>query len=314
MKPEYGKEIKETIAVEEDSGQNGRQGSGAAGKESSVEIEDLLGVKSAKKFLKRLKKKNISVGKIRKQLEYEKNLEKLQIELLKLQRSVRDEGRRVLILFDGPYASGKGGAIKKFMEHLSPGEVRLAALSEPTEEEAGQWYFQRFVKQLPNRGEMVFFHRSWYNRAVIEPVNGFCTQEQYAQFMDQVPEFEHMICEDGIDLVKFWFSISKEEQANRFKSMKKNPLKPRKPSAVASSSQELWDEYRRYEETMFSRTHTTFSPWVIIRAKNRRKARLESIRYVLANLKYKGKKKAGISLVPDPNTVHRFHRSVVSLD
>ncbi len=184
----------------------------------------------------------------------------------------------------------------------------------PTEEETGQWYFQRYMKQLPNKGEIVFFDRSWYNRAVVEPVNGFCTKEQYERFMRQVPEFEHMLYEDGITLIKFWFSISKQEQLKRFRSRGKNPLKQWKLSPIDAKAQELWDNYTKYKELMFSRTHTTFSPWIIVRANNKMKARLESIRYVLSNIDYEGKTEAALSLHPDPNIVTRFHRSVIELD
>jgi polyphosphate kinase 2 (PPK2 family) len=167
---------------------------------------------------------------------------------------------------------------------------------------------------LPNRGEIVFFDRSWYNRAVVEPVNGFCTQEQYELFMRQVPEYEHMLYEDGVTLIKFWFSIAKEEQIARFQSRAKNPLKQWKLSPLDDRAQELWGEYTRYKEWMFSKTHTTFSPWIIVKANNKRKARLESIRYVLATLDYAGKESACTSLYPDPNIITRFHRSAVKID
>jgi polyphosphate kinase len=170
------------------------------------------------------------------------------------------------------------------------------------------------MKQLPNRGEMVFFDRSWYNRAVVEPVNGFCTPEHYTLFMRQVPEYEHMLFEDGVTLIKFWFSISKEEQLQRFKSRAKNPLKQWKLSPLDDRAQELWDEYTTYKEWMFSKTHTTFSPWIVVKANNKRKARLESMRYVLATLDYTGKESACTSLYPDPNIITRFHRSAVKID
>jgi polyphosphate kinase len=153
-----------------------------------------------------------------------------------------------------------------------------------------------------------------YNRAVVEPVNGFCTPEQYAQFMRQVPEYEHMLFEDGVTLIKFWFSISKEEQLQRFKSRAKNPLKQWKLSPLDDRGQELWDEYTTYKEWMFSKTHTTFSPWIVVKANNKRKARLESMRYVLAALDYTGKESACTSLYPDPNIITRFHRSAVKID
>lgn len=289
-------------------------GSASDERSSVLMLEDLLGIRSQKSFLGKLKKKNISTKKISAILKYEEDLEKLQIEMVKLQRWAQDKDRRIAILFEGRDAAGKGGSIRRFMEHLNPRAMRVVALPKPTEEETGQWYFQRYAKQLPNRGEIVFFDRSWYNRAVVEPVNGFCTTEQYKQFMRQVPEFEHMLYEDGITVIKFWFSISKDEQLKRFKSRKKNPLKQWKLSPIDAKAQELWDKYKHYKELMFSKTHTTFSPWVIVKANNKRKARLESMRYVLSALDYNGKDDAAVSLFPDPNIVMRFHRSAINLD
>jgi polyphosphate kinase 2 len=261
-----------------------------------------------------LRAKHADTKKIAELLKYEVELERLQVELVKMQRWIQQTGRRLAILFEGRDAAGKGGAIRRFTEHLNPRAMRVVALPKPTEEERGQWYFQRYMKQLPNRGEMVFFDRSWYNRAVVEPVNGFCTPEQYAQFMRQVPEYEHMLFEDGVTLIKFWFSISKEEQLQRFKSRAKNPLKQWKLSPLDDRAQELWDEYTTYKEWMFSKTHTTFSPWIVVKANNKRKARLESMRYVLAALDYTGKESACTSLYPDPNIITRFHRSAVKID
>ena len=195
-------------------------------------LEDLLGIKSPREFVQMLKGKNADTKKISELLRYEDELERLQVELVRMQRWIQRTGRRLAILFEGRDAAGKGGAIRRFTEHLNPRAMRVVALPKPTEEEQGQWYFQRYMKQLPNRGEMVFFDRSWYNRAVVEPVNSFCTPEQYAQFMRQVPEYEHMLFEDGVTLIKLWFSISKEEQLRRFQSRAKNPLKQWKLSPL----------------------------------------------------------------------------------
>jgi polyphosphate kinase 2 len=192
--------------------------------------------------------------------------------------------------------------------------MRVVALPAPTEEERGQWYFQRYARQLPNPGEVVFFDRSWYNRAVVEPVNEFCTAEQYQRFMLQVPEYEHMLYEDGVIIVKFWFSISKGEQLRRFKSRNANPLKQWKLSAIDEEAQSLWDRYTQYKDEMFSRTHTSFSPWIIVRANDKKRARLESVRYVLNLLPYAGKKAATLSVTPDPNVVARYHRQAANLD
>jgi len=276
--------------------------------------EELARLKSPKQLLELLQAKAVDVGKIKSRLDYERELKKLQIELVKMQRWVQEKNKRVAIIVEGRDAAGKGGTIRRFTEHLNPRAMRVVALPVPTEEERGQWYFQRYIKQLPNRGEVVFFDRSWYNRAVVEPVNGFCTQEQYERFLRQVPEFEHMLFEDGITLIKFWFSISKEEQVRRFRIRAKNPLKQWKLSPVDGKAQKLWDAYTKYKEIMFSRTHTTFSPWVIVQANNKRKARLESMRYVLSSLDYEGRDTAETSLYPDPNIVTRYQRSASNVD
>ena len=287
---------------------------GGKKKASTLKLKDLLSITSQKKFLEKLTKKNVSTKKIAKILEYEKDLENLQIELVKFQQWVQKTNQRVAIIFEGRDAAGKGGTIRRFIEHLNPRAMRVVALPKPTLEETGQWYFQRYAKQLPNAGEIVFFDRSWYNRAVVEPVNGFCTKKQYKQFLRQVPEFEHMLYEDGIKVIKLWFSISKDEQLKRFNSRKGNPLKQWKLSPIDAKAQDLWDPYTHYKEVMFSRTHTTFSPWLIVRANTKKTARLETIRYVLSRSDYDGKDEANISLIPDPNVIQRFHRSAVNLD
>ncbi|MBT8264571.1 MAG: polyphosphate kinase 2, partial [Muriicola sp.] len=209
---------------------------------------------------------------------------------------------------------GKGGAIKRFKEHLNPRSTRVVALSKPTEVERGQWYFRRYIKELPNPGEIVLFDRSWYNRAVVEPVMGFCNTNEYNQFMVQVPGFEHMLYEDGVQIIKFWFSISKKEQQKRIESRLQNPLKKWKFSPVDKKGQELWDKYTHYKEQMFSKTHTTFSPWIIVRANNKKIARLESIRYVLSKFDYRTRKSRKTTILPDPNVVLRYYRHIEQID
>lgn len=282
--------------------------------EAVLTRDELSDLHSSREFIQLLRSKQLNVGKIKSAVHYEYELECLQIELVKMQRWVQDKKKRVAIIFEGRDAAGKGGTIRRFIEHLNPRAMRVVALPKPTEEEAGQWYFQRYMRQLPNRGEIVFFDRSWYNRAVVEPVNGFCSKAQYERFMRQVPEFEHMLVEDGVLLVKFWFSISKEVQLARFESRRHNPLKHWKLSPLDTKAQVLWDEYTKYKEAMFSRTHTTFSPWIIVRANNKRRARLESVRYVLSTIDYEGRGDGRVSLVPDPNIVSRFHRSALAID
>jgi polyphosphate kinase 2 len=276
--------------------------------------EELSDLHTTREFIQLLRSKNLDVNKIRRAVAYEYELESLQIELVKLQRWIQEQRRRVAILFEGRDAAGKGGTIRRFIEHLNPRAMRVVALPTPSEEERGQWYFQRYMKQLPNQGEIVFFDRSWYNRAVVEPANNFCTREQYDRYMQQVPEFEHMLVEDGVVLVKFWFSIGREIQAARFASRRCNPLKQWKLSHLDETAQKKWDVYTRYKEVMFSRTHTSFSPWLIVQANNKRTARLESMRYLLSVIDYADKDKARVSLFPDPNVIMRFHRGSIKTD
>ena len=276
--------------------------------------EDLRRVNTRKGLLQLIKNKNIDLDEVRKTLLYEQELRQLQVELVRLQRWVQTDGQRIAILVEGRDAAGKGGTIRRFTEHLNPRAMRVVALPKPTDDERGQWYFQRYIRQLPNKGEIVFFDRSWYNRAVVEPVMGFCSKKEHQRFLQQVTEFEHMLYEDGVTIIKFWFSISKEEQANRFEARRQNPLKQWKLSPVDEKAQEMWDSYTRYKEEMFSKTHTTFSPWIIVKANDKQAARLESLRYVLNLLPYKGKEEAAIRLTPDPNVITRFHRKMVELD
>ncbi len=282
--------------------------------EAVLTASDFKNVRSVRPLIRLLNSKGIKIRNAERNLNYEEELEKLQIELVKLQRWVQETKQRVAIVFEGRDAAGKGGTIRRFIEHLNPRAMRVVALPKPTEEEIGQWYFQRYVRQLPNRGEIVFFDRSWYNRAVVEPVMGFCGTGEYERFMQQVTEFEHMLYEDGITVIKFWFSISKNEQQSRFSARQINPLKQWKLSPIDQEAQGMWDRYTMFKEKMFSRTHTTFSPWMIVRANDKKKARLESIRYVLSIMDYDGKETATTSLYPDPNVLTRFHRLARKLD
>lgn len=278
--------------------------------------EDFLAVEN-REDLKELLKQRVSPEKYQEILytiQYEQELLKLQGELVDLQRWVAKHKRRVCVIFEGRDAAGKGGAIRRFTEHLNPRSMRIVALTKPTDVEKGQWYFRRYIKELPNPGEIVFFDRSWYNRAVVEPVMGFCTNHEYNKFMVQVPEFEHMLYEDGVDIIKFWFSISKDEQLSRFEARLENPLKRWKFSEVDREGQRRWDDYTFYKEQMFSKTHTTFSPWTIIKTNIKKEARLESIRHVLSRFDYDGKGNSGASILPDPNIVQRYHRMIKQID
>lgn len=307
-----------------ESESNGRNGGGNernGGEEYSIETADgklsareLEKLNTSRGLLKLLKSRKIRLRSVLNELKYEEELVLLQIELVKLQRWAQKNGKRIAILFEGRDAAGKGGAIRRFTEHLNPRSMRVVALPKPSETEQGQWYFQRYSVQLPSAGEIVFFDRSWYNRAVVEPVNGFCTDEEYDRFMQQVTEYEHMLYEDGIMIIKFWFSISREEQLARFTSRRVNPLKQWKLSPIDDKAQELWNKYSHFKELMFSRTHTAFSPWIIVQANNKKKARLESIRYVLSTVDYAGKDSAKTELFPDPNIVQRYHRNSANQD
>lgn len=258
--------------------------------------------------------RKLNLQPILEKIAYERELSLLQAQMVALQDYVFRKNLRVAIIFEGRDAAGKGGLVKRFTEHLNPRSMRVVALTKPTEIERGQWYFRRYIKQLPNMGEMVFFDRSWYNRAVVEPVMGFCDSTQYEQFMVQSPEFEHMLYEDGVVLIKFWFSISKEEQKKRFDLRLQNPLKDWKYSPVDEKGQELWDTYTKYKEQMFARTHTSFSPWVIVKTNNKRKARLESMKYVLTQFDYEGRDQSPVNIFPDVDVIQRYYRHSKQLD
>jgi len=237
---------------------------------------------------------------------YEKQKYRLQVELLKLQAWVKETGQRVVILFEGRDAAGKGGAIKRFMEHLNPRGARVVALEKPTDQERGQWYFQRYVQHLPSSGEIVLFDRSWYNRAGVERVMGFCTQAEYEEFMRQAPEFERNLVRSGIHLVKFWFSVSRKEQRRRFGEREVHPLKQWKLSPIDVASLDKWDDYTRAKEAMFFHADTADAPWTVIKSDCKKRARLNAMRYVLHKLPYTSKESALIGAL-DPLIVGRAH-------
>lgn len=233
-----------------------------------------------------LKEKDMTPAKALRILNYEAKLKKLQEELIKLQQWVEDEGEKLVVIFEGRDAAGKGGAIRRITQHLNPREFNVVALPKPTPEEQGQWYFQRYIKNLPRSGQITFFDRSWYNRAVVEPVNGFCTDEEYKIFMNQVNNFEQMLIESGVRLVKFYFSISKDEQARRFKDIKASPVKKWKFSPVDQTALERWDDYTNYKKKMFEKTDTKIAPWIVIRANKKMRARVEVIQKLLEIVPY----------------------------
>ncbi len=220
---------------------------------------------------------------------YEQQKYHLQVELLKLQRWVKETGQRLVIVFEGRDAAGKGGTIKRFMEHLNPRGARVVALNKPTEEECGQWYFQRYVQHLPTKGEIVLFDRSWYNRAGVERVMGFCSDEEYNEFMRQVSDFEKNLIRSGIFVIKLWFSVTQKEQRRRFKARKAHPLKQWKLSPVDKASLDKWDDYTKAKEAMFFHTDTAESPWIGVKSDCKKRARLNAMRYVLHKLPYENK-------------------------
>ena len=226
---------------------------------------------------------------------YEQHKKELQVELLKVQNWVKQTGQRIVVLFEGRDAAGKGGTIKRFMEHLNPRAARVVALEKPTEKELGQWYFQRYIRHLPTRGEMVFFDRSWYNRAGVERVMGFCSSLEYLEFMRQVPDLERMLVRSGIHLFKFWFSATQSEQERRFTARERDPLKQWKLSPIDKLSRDKWDDYTEAKEAMYFYTDTADAPWTIIKSDDKKRARLACMQHFLSRLDYPDK---------DPRVVH----------
>ncbi|WP_298858405.1 polyphosphate kinase 2 [uncultured Sulfitobacter sp.] len=235
---------------------------------------------------------------------YEAEKAALQVELLKVQHWVQETGQKFVLLFEGRDAAGKGGTIKRFTEHLNPRAVRVVALNKPTEEERGQWYFQRYIKHLPTAGEMVLYDRSWYNRAGVERVMDFCSPAEYLEFMRQTPEFERMLTRSGIRLFKYWFSVTQEEQKQRFASRETDPLKRWKLSPIDRASLDKWDDYTEAKEAMFFYTDTADAPWTVIRSNDKKRARLTCMRHFLSQLDYP-EKDPEVALPPDPKIFHQ---------
>ncbi len=250
---------------------------------SELEVRSL---NSKKGLIALLSKEPLNIERALRYIDYEKKLEKLQTELIRMQTWAINNDERVIVVFQGRDAAGKGGAIRRVTERINPRHMRIVALPKPSEDERSQWYFQRYVEQFPKAGEMVFFDRSWYNRAVVEPVNGFCTAKEYEVFMNQVNDFERMILESGIHLVKIYMSISKKEQAKRFADIKSDPLKQWKMTKLDEKAQPLWDQYTEYKNAMFEKTNTEISPWKIIRANRKTEARVNVINHILKSIPY----------------------------
>ena len=230
---------------------------------------------------------------------YDQHKAELQVELLKVQNWVKQTGQKIVVICEGRDAAGKGGTIKRYMEHLNPRAARVVALEKPSEQERGQWYFQRYIKHLPTRGEMVFFDRSWYNRAGVERVMGFCSSIEYLEFMRQVPDLEKMLVRSGIRLFKYWFSVTHEEQMRRFQSRQSDPLKQWKLSPIDAMSRDKWDEYTEAKEAMFFYTDTADAPWTVIKSDDKKRARLNCMQHFLTRLDYPDKDKRVVN-GPDP--------------
>lgn len=268
--------------------------------------EELSRINSKEGILELLNSKDFDLEKVLKKLKYSENMDCLQEELIKLQNWMINSDKRVLIIFEGRDAAGKGGTIKRFTDGLMPRYHRVVALPKPSETEKGQWYFQRYTAHLPTADEIVLFDRSWYNRAVVEPVNSFCTAEQYEHFLSQVNDFEKMLVNEGIYIFKFWLDITKEEQENRFNERRTDPLKQWKIGPVDAKAQELWDDYTKYRDIMFKQTDSKYCPWIFVNADSKKKTRIECIKYVLNALDYEGKSNSKISLKPDKVVINLY--------
>jgi len=247
--------------------------------------------KKEKKKIQHKKGDRVAVWTKKETLAYEDELKALQIELLKMQNHVKDSGKKVLMIFEGRDAAGKGGTIKRITEHLNPRGARVIALDKPSDVERSQWYFQRYVHHLPSAGEIVLFDRSYYNRGGVEPVMGFCTQEEHKEFLHEVPEFEKMLINSDITIFKFYFSVSKKEQKRRFDKRRTDPLKQYKLSPVDEKSQDLWDKYTIAKYSMLLASHTDHAPWTVIRSDNKKKARINCIKHILNHIDYPNKAK-----------------------
>ena len=252
-------------------------------------LSDEQNRRESEKHSKKDGKKRVAVWVKDEVLQYESELKDLQIELLKMQNHIKDTGKKVLMIFEGRDAAGKGGTIKRITEHLNPRGARVVALDKPSDIEKSQWYFQRYSHYLPSAGEIVLFDRSWYNRGGVEPVMGFCTQEEHKEFLHEVPEFEKMLINSNITIFKFYFSVSKDEQKKRFDKRRTDPLKQYKLSPVDEKSQGLWDKYTIAKYSMLLASHTEYSPWTVIRSDNKKKARINCIKHILTHMDYPDK-------------------------
>lgn len=288
-KPLAGQEEQSLREVEYQQGEDADQSSQPVDEDSvALQSLDERYPDYVKPHQERRKKKTTRM----KEADYLEQIQPLHVELLKMQSHVKQTGQKILIIFEGRDAAGKGGTIKRFIEHLNPRGCRVVALEKPTESEKSQWYFQRYVKHLPSAGEIVIFDRSWYNRAGVERVMGFCSKDEVREFLRSVPEFERMLIRSGIKIIKFYFSVSREEQARRFKKRETDPLKRWKLSPIDRESQNNWQNYTKAKEDMFFYTSTADAPWFVVKSDDKKAARVNAIRYYLNQIDYKGKDKA----------------------
>ena len=264
---------------------------------------------------KEMKEKNgkVQIWVKKETLDYERQLTLFQIELLKLQNSIKETGEKILMIFEGRDAAGKGGTIKRITEHLNPRGARVVALEKPSDIQKTQWYFQRYIAHLPSAGEIVIFDRSWYNRGGVEPVMGFCTSEEHHEFLREVPEFEKMLVKSGIQLFKFYFSVSKDEQKKRFEERKLDPLKQYKLSPVDELAQDFWDKYTVAKYSMLMASHTDVTPWTIVRSDDKKKARIETMKYILRHFEYE-KKNKDMSLKKDKKIIISGAEEIVIME
>lgn len=264
---------------------------------------------------KEMKEKNgkVQIWVKKETLDYERQLTLFQIELLKLQNSIKETGEKILMIFEGRDAAGKGGTIKRITEHLNPRGARVVALEKPSDIQKTQWYFQRYIAHLPSAGEIVIFDRSWYNRGGVEPVMGFCTSEEHHEFLREVPEFEKMLVKSGIKLFKFYFSVSKDEQKKRFEERKLDPLKQYKLSPVDELAQDLWDKYTVAKYSMLMASHADVTPWTIVRSDDKKKARIETMKYILRHVEY-DKKNKDMNLKKDKKIIINGAEEIVIME
>lgn len=289
-------------------------GNSGTSRETVLELtsEDLESISSPVDFVNQLNQKGVKAGMFVKKLRYEEKLRALQHECAKFQQSVKRNNERVIVIFEGMELAGKFDTIRKFTKFMDPRGVRTVSLGERSHDEKQEWFFNRYTKHLPKPGELVFFNRSWYERGVLEPVHGLCTDEEYGHFLTQAPEFEYMLIEEGYKIIKIWLSVSSKQQNQRLHAIAKEGLMNWKLSPFDDSYLQRWAEANKYRNMMFSWTDKNYSPWVIISSKKRKKARLEAMRHVLSTLEYDGKQDATVSLVPNAKIVSRFHRSMMN--